>query len=226
MIDELEALAGELRENIVHINRPLVIEFSGTPKSGKTSTAHSLAMFLRRNAFRVRTIGESGSVSPLSDKCSFHYNVWTASTSLCWLLEALERAPEFVIIDRGVFDALAWIQWHADNNRLTSQEKKVMVDYFLLKRFCRFVDIVFFMTARPRVALDREHKNLLTDKPGRIMSQTILDGLIQSFDRANKEYAKHFKRVEQIDTSDLSNVECGARVVRTTLKVLNSAVVW
>ena len=227
-IARLEGLAEELRRNIIYVKRPLVIEFSGTPKSGKTTTAHSLAMFLRRNHFKVRTIGESGSVSPLSNKCSLEFNVWTASSSLCWLLEALEKekAGEFIVIDRGLFDALAWTQWHADNNRMTVQEKRAMVGYHTLKRFCKLIDIVFFMTARPEVALAREHTGLLTKKEGTIMNRSVLEGLIESFEKARRDYAKHFNRVEVIDSSGLREINCAARVVQATLRALNSAIVW
>jgi thymidylate kinase len=224
IIANLEQLAAELRTKLVCIRRPFVIEFSGTPKSGKTSTANSLDMFLRRNDFRVHMIGESGSVSPLLNKRDFKFNVWTAATSLCWLLEAIDKNPEFIIIDRGVFDALAWIQWHSDTRQLTDDEKKAMESFYLIRKFRSLVDIVFLMTTDPGVALEREHKNLLTEKHGRIMERATLHDLISCFDRAYGNYAKEFRRVEAIDTSKLNNVECGEFVVRTTLEVLNSAI--
>lgn len=223
-IAELERLAQDLRAKLVSNIRPIVIEFSGTPKSGKTSTARSLDMFLRRNDFKVHMIGESGSVSPISDKRNFRFNAWSAATSLCWLLEALDKKTEFVIIDRGVFDALAWIQWHSDSNQLNQEEKTAMEGFYLIPKWRLLVDIVFLMTAKPTVALEREHKNLLTEKHGRIMEPDTLASIKRCFDRAYSDYGKQFRAIKRIDSSDMTSVDCGEVVVRMTLETLNKGI--
>jgi thymidylate kinase len=223
-ISQLERLAAELRTKLISVHHPCLIEFSGTPKAGKTSTARSLDLFLRRNDFRVHFIGESGSVSPLSNKKDFKFNVWTAATSLCWLLEAIDKNPEFIIMDRGVFDALAWIQWHSEAGQVTEAERKAMENFYLIPKWRTRVDIVFLMTATPDVALQRESKNLLTAKFGRIMEPTTLQSLLLSFDTAYNKFSKQFRRVVMIDTTDIDSVMCGEIVVRTTLEVLNSGI--
>jgi len=48
--------------------RPFIIEFAGTPKSGKTTTLGAIHQFLKRNKVTVRTLQERASVAPLLDK--------------------------------------------------------------------------------------------------------------------------------------------------------------
>ena len=69
--------------------RPIVIEFSGSPKSGKTSCINSLELFLKRNGFRVEIIQERASVCPVADKRSPMFNIWTACTSIAGMIGAL-----------------------------------------------------------------------------------------------------------------------------------------
>ena len=221
-IAELEELAAAVRPKISSRIRPCIIEFSGTPKSGKTSTAHSLHLFLRRNDFQSHFIGESGSVSPITDKTGMNFNTWSAATTLTWLLEALDKPHQFIIIDRGVFDSLWWILWHFKQRHISRKEKEAMESFFGLERWTLMIDIVFLMIAKPAVALAREHKNLLTKRQGRIMRDGILESINESI---METYQSHFKRmgVELIDTSELDNVASGERVVRVLLRKLNDA---
>ena len=91
--------------------RPVVIEFAGTPKAGKTTTISQVQAFLKRCGFRVRVVVERASVCPIRDKKHSNFNVWTASTTLAQILEYTQdppgpEDPQILILDRGIFDAL------------------------------------------------------------------------------------------------------------------------
>jgi hypothetical protein len=92
--------------------RPIVIEFAGVPKAGKTTTLNTIHSFLKRCGFRVETVIERASVCPIRDKKHFNFNVWTACTSLAQILEKTQEKtrdqqsdsdPEILILDRRVF---------------------------------------------------------------------------------------------------------------------------
>ena len=87
-IKELSTLAKEVLElkNTHRQMRPIIIEFSGSPKSGKTSSIGSLQLFLKRNQFKVEVIQEKASICPVADKQNYTFNVWTAYQSLVCLL--------------------------------------------------------------------------------------------------------------------------------------------
>ena len=59
LAEEVMELRGEHRQK-----RPIVIEFSGSPKAGKTSCINSLEIFLKRNGFSVSIVQERASVCP------------------------------------------------------------------------------------------------------------------------------------------------------------------
>jgi len=79
--------------------RPIVIEFSGSPKSGKTTIINSLELFLKRNGFRVAVVQERASVCPVADKKSPMFNIWTACTSITGMISHL-------VVERDDIDEL------------------------------------------------------------------------------------------------------------------------
>src|SRR5579862_7896302 len=91
--------------------RPLIIEFSGLPKSGKTSTISILQLFLKRNGIKAEVYTERASLSPIKKKMHLDFNVWVSCASLEGMLEALHKDIDVFILDRGIFDALVWNEW-------------------------------------------------------------------------------------------------------------------
>ena len=67
IIESLEAQARDILRLLQArtAKRPLIIEFSGSPKSGKTTAIGVLSLFFRRNNFRVETFTERASISPV-----------------------------------------------------------------------------------------------------------------------------------------------------------------
>jgi hypothetical protein len=86
---ELQSKAEKLLEEFRELKRPpLVVEFAGVPKAGKTSTLNQVHAFFRRCGFRCEVVVEWASVCPVRDKKHFNFNVWTACTTLTQLLAA------------------------------------------------------------------------------------------------------------------------------------------
>ena len=113
-VEQLSSRIGELR-------RPFVIEFTGTPKSGKTTCVDTIAKFFRRNGVPVSLVTERASVCPIRDKNDIRFNLWTLSTSLAQLIEAIDEPRRVVILDRGLFDSLVWMNYHKKERATVSK---------------------------------------------------------------------------------------------------------
>ena len=176
MIKELQ----ELAENVLSLKaehrqkRPIVIEFSGSPKAGKTSCINSLELFLKRNGFSVKVIQERASVCPVSDKQSPMFNIWTSCMSLAGLIGTLEDKSsnvDVLILDRGIFDALCWFEWLSVTDKMEDQQKVITEHFLLMEELIKSIDIVFAFCVEPHISIEREYANLLTDKIGTIMNK-------------------------------------------------------
>ena len=116
--------------------RPYFFEFSGTPKSGKSTCIEIVPHFFRRVGFRVLSPTEGASRRTpryLRDNW-FRFNIWSASYALTHILEGLSSPERYhiAILDRGLFDALVWIQLLADRKQIALDDLKKVHEFLLI----------------------------------------------------------------------------------------------
>lgn len=204
--------------------RPIVIEFSGCPKAGKTSCINSLELFLKRNGFTVEIVQERASVCPVSDKHSPMFNIWTACMSLAGLIGTLENKKKNVdvlILDRGIFDALCWFEWLVSNAKMEELQRKVAEQFLLMEELVKSIDIVFAFLVEPDISIEREFATLLTNKPGSIMNKKVLQEYREAVEYTVEEKANYFHKIFTIDTSNKGQDIVGKEVTERTLATLS-----
>ena len=225
VIKELQGLA----ENILNLKavhrqkRPIVIEFCGSPKAGKTSCINSLELFLKRNGFTVQVIQERASVCPVSDKQSPMFNLWTSCMSLAGLIGTLENknnSTDVLILDRGLFDALCWFEWLVSTSKMEESQRQKAEQFLLMEELVKPIDIVFAFSVDPKVSIEREYAKLLTDKIGTIMNERVLNEYLVAMRHIIGTKKHHFHSVFEINTSQMTQDDVGKEVTIKTLETL------
>ena len=230
-IEELEKLADRILalKKDYRQRRPIVIEFCGSPKSGKTSCISSLNLFLKRNGFKTGVIAEQASICPIKDKHSPVFNVWTANSTIGLLSSMLDprrtEPLDIIICDRAVFDALCWFKWMLFKGTLDNSEYQRITDYISLARWANKIDLVYIFKASPAISIKREYAHLLTRKPGSIMNQKILTEYLESIESAKVDFGDRFRMVQEIDTTDIEQDEVSAEVTKTILHKLEELII-
>jgi len=224
-IKELEKLAAQVLElkRRVRPRRPIVIEFAGSPKAGKTTAINSLEIFLRRNGFRTKVLTERASVCPIPNKFDPIFNVWTGCAALNQLMETLStgsRSLDVVIMDRGFFDALCWFEWQREQGHLRRDDHDRFANFFLAPRFRMVVDLVLAFEASPETSIDREYSNLLTRKEGSVMRKDVLDSYLQVIEKSIKRYSPVFRHIVRFNTDDVGQNEASYKTTKMTLEKL------
>jgi predicted NUDIX family phosphoesterase len=224
-IKELEQLANSVlklkRTSIPR--RPIIIEFCGSPKSGKTACINSLDLFLRRNNFRTKILNERASVCPVQNKYDPLFNIWTVTSTIAELSEVLSNQSknyDVVILDRGIFDALCWFKWLIKNNHLDCDNYNSITSFLTMNRWKSAIDLIYVFIADPNVSLDREYANLLTRKTGSIMRSEILLNYKETIVETCKEYGTMFRKIEQYDTSNKPLNNVNYEVTKNILEIL------
>ena len=218
LAEEVRALKAEHRQK-----RPIVIEFSGSPKAGKTSCINSLELFLKRNDFSVQIVQERASVCPVSDKQSPMFNLWTACMSLAGLIGTLENKKnqvDVLILDRGIFDALCWFEWLVSTSKMEEEQRRITEQFLLANELVSCIDVVFAFSVQPGISIEREYATLLTDKLGTIMNVKVLGEYLAAIEHTYSTKSKYFHKVFKIDTSCKNQDEVGKEVTAATLDTL------
>jgi len=225
IIQELEKLAEKVlalkKESVPR--RPIVIEFCGSPKAGKSTCINSLELFLRRNEFRTRLLTERASVCPVKNKYDPYFNIWTVTSALAELVEILSNHSkdyDVVIMDRGIFDGLCWFVFLKDNNHLDKNNFESLESLLLMDRLKAVIDLVYIFTVTPEVSLEREYANLLTEKTGSIMQPDILNSFKESILKAAEVYKDDYQRIEIYDTSNKHQNYVNYEVTKNILEIL------
>jgi len=208
--------------------KPVVIEFAGTPKAGKTTTLSAVQAFLKRCGFKVEVVVERASVCPIRDKKHSNFNIWTASTTLAQILEKTQTPPraddpEILILDRGLFDAIAWLAMMERLARIRREEREATERFLLLPDWRKRIAGVVVMTASPSDAMKREQGDLPVDGAGgSIMNEAVLEQFKANTIDACKRLEKQF-RVFQVDTSQHGSdkKQTAEKVARIVLDLIN-----
>ena len=184
----------------------MVIEFAGVPKAGKTSTIGALQAFLKRCGFRVEVVIERASVCPIRDKRHFNFNVWTACTTLAQILEKTQNPtrpddPDVLILDRGLFDSVCWLELMEGQGRLRNEDRQVIERFLKIGDWRKRISAVVVMTASPTDAMNRERGHLPVEgAQGSIMNPTTLQQMLDTTEQAVERLKKDF-RIFKVETS-------------------------
>ena len=217
-------------------DRPIFVEFSGTPKSGKSTCIDSVSHFFRRirlsatgpSSERARfsilapTEGASRRTPAFLRDDLFAFNTWSASYALTHILEGRYHSDRYhmAILDRGLFDALAWFQLLSMNGEISLDDMKKVHDFLLVDHWRSEVDAVFLFTTDATTSLARENEGKLIDAPGRAMNEDFIHNLNEAYEIVRAEYGGQFDRVISIDTSAESQSTALSTAVEVTSQIL------
>lgn len=190
-------------------DRPLFVEFAGTPKSGKSSCIGTVAHFFRRMEYRVLapTEGASKRTPPFLKDDLLAYNTWSACYALTQIWEARYHSDRYhiALLDRGLFDALVWFQLLHSEGTIGRLERQAVQDFLMLPKWRDLIDLVFLFTVDPDEAMRREGEGTLVHRrEGRAMNPIFLSKLNSAYETVKEEHAEQFTLFQCIDTSTAS----------------------
>jgi hypothetical protein len=188
---------------------PIIAEFAGSPKSGKSTTIDIVGHFFKRMGFRVWAPTEGASKrTPYTLKDDLvAFNTWALNYAISELLVALHsrEGQQLILMDRGPFDVLAWLGLLRQEGELEKEEYDTIAAYALHQKWISRIDRLYLFTADPAVSLERETRSKLTLREGRAMNPTRLAVLLQQYSELQEGILKGYplKRVESKETSTM-----------------------
>ena len=215
-IKQLRADAGEVLERLKGQppERPYFVEFAGTPKSGKSSNIDIVEHFFRRVGFNVVAPSEGASKrTPRYLKADWPaFNTWTASYALMQVVEGLHdpAKPHISILDRGLFDALAWFELMKRQDYIEEGFAESVQNFLTIDKWRGAIDRVILFTADPGVSMERENAQTLIDDEGQAMNPDLLGDLNCAYEAIRVRFAGSFRRFCTIDTTEMKKARDSA----------------
>lgn len=202
-MNSADEIAPLLKQRTNNRKSPFVIEFSGTPKAGKSTLLDSIATYLRREGLRVLSLKNT---VPVEDKVNITYNIWGACNSLCKLIESDNSTYNFILVDRGFLDALIWIDVFRVLGIASIEDNSFIDAFFLHSSWTRMLSLYISMEIDPSIALQRESQFQFSQKLGSIMNSKVLGCYNERLDIYRSKFQKasistlHINATEGLET--------------------------
>lgn len=207
LMEKAKGILQEFRSS--SLDKPLFVEFSGTPKSGKSTCIDIIAHFFRRAGYKVLAPTEGASKrTPYYLKDDWvAFNTWSSSYALMHVLEGLYGSDKYdlAILDRGLFDALAWFELLEMQGAITEDKRNHIHNFLLIENWRNAINMVLLFKTDPDTSLRRETRDKLTEEEGRAMNPGVLEQLNKAYDAVRDRYSNEFNRFETIETDDTTN---------------------
>jgi hypothetical protein len=196
-IQALEVRAAHLRKLLdkEFARRAFVLEFAGTPKSGKSTSVEAARHFFARNGFRVHVLAERAAMCPIPMKGHLFFNTWCMASMLAELLANFETETDLIIVDRGLMDSLVWLVMQRARGEISAADASCFEGFVLLDRWVSLIDLALVLYVDAAEALNRERSHRIATADGSIMNSNMLTTISGAVDDAVNRYSTKFNRV-------------------------------
>lgn len=161
--------------------KPFMVEFSGTPEAGKTTTINTVANIMRNANYRVIVLRESAESLPDEiAKGTFQANMWMHFITQAGLLKAVHADADIALIDRGIVDSEFYGQKFLSEGGCSKDEYEEFERTFLQ---CLKPDLFITLMVTPEEAIKRRGGE------GRLVNREYVR-------KYNEAYLKYFRTVQ------------------------------
>jgi len=140
---------------------PLIIEFAGTPNSGKDTLIEIIKDYLEDgHGYRVRVCDEAIKFCHIQKQLRVDRLFKTVAQTVAQLYEARFENPgdyDVVIFNRGLFDRLAFLRAMRVLGEISQEKERIHSDYLL--SYAGLEDIAFLFLISEEESISREREN-------------------------------------------------------------------
>lgn len=216
----LEYLNPEHRYGENHLPRPFMVEFTGSPSSGKTTTIDALDQLLKGQGMRVLRPQEGAEVIRHISRDTPLYNLRTGLYALQNLIDLSSgHQYDIVIFDRGIFDTHIWMQYWRSKGKLSVDEEQFYQAFFMSRFWVNSIDAAYFVVCDADVAMQREHRVSLTGHEGNFTNPETIKKLAGYYADAYKALGADYPQLKFVNTTRMDEQEMveyiGSRMLDT-----------
>ena len=210
--------------SVLDKNKPYVIEFTGTPRTGKTTLMNNLYDFFKKGGFTTSTLEEfttsqryKKEIYPrLKNEYKSVINTEIPKYVLEDLNMAIDKNSNIILIDRSLFDRMIWMDRLYNKNGVTEREYNDYIDKYT-KIINDKIDIVIGLYTDSLTSLRRDYNANASLEKRTFLSEDNIneynDSLMNMKELSNKENINFYL----FDTTDKSERDISFKVLDTIL---------
>lgn len=203
----------------MNIRKPLIIEFTGPPNSGKTTLIKFLRDLLESMEYHVEIKQEDAELVPKCiPKKTWARNMWITHGQLQSLIETKFSTADIILLDRGFYDSMFWAEFLRVQNVCSNEDSVSLLKILdeMDKQFDLKPDYLYIIDVSTSVSMKRRYS--ANDGQPIVLST---DSFINLY---KEELEKFYEKVEtpifRLDTSFLSLIEMQQIVLNKIVGIL------
>lgn len=210
---------------MTELSRSYFFEFSGMPKSGKTTTIESVRHFYKRLGFKVKNYSGHDRRIDIDKSNSRELNIVLASRAVEYIVTQYvkDREPTIHFMDRGIFDRSVFNYMELKNNTISDSEAEALKNYLLMEKNCRLVDGLFVFSVSVELSIKREYEKTLLKIPGRVMNNLYLTEYQKALIECYESEKDKFKNIEWIITEHDNVKQTSLYVAKKIWKIIGGS---
>lgn len=228
-LKQLHAQKIELQrlKSLVSLPKPFVIEFSGTPRTGKTTTINNLYDFFLKGGFDVSLIEEFTTSETYKEKFKSKLDKMSLGDSNIAIIEEVYRqlenaisfGKEIILIDRSINDRQMWNYRRFIRGDMPEEQYLEARDKYLMISK-KLIDFLVITYADPLVSLKRDYLSSLALEPRRFLNVDNIEEYNNSLNALQGLFSESVDSMAFLDTSDMSMNDVSIGVTSQILPVM------
>ncbi len=218
---QLHAKKQELEhlKSLCKLEKPFVIEFCGTPRTGKTTTISNLYDFFKKGGFKTKFLEEYTTSEyyqkiekPKLEGCSpYELQMHIMKSVAGQLQAAVSSGNEIILVDRSLNDRAIWNYRRYKKEDMTKEQYEKATKFFL-QLSKEWIDMLVIGYTDPLTSLKRDYQNSLALEPRRFLNLENINEYNEALDASLPLFDQSVEKIVKIDTTDESPREVALEV--------------
>ena len=208
---------------------PLIVEFAGSPKAGKTTNIDIVTHFFKRTGFKpwAPTEGASKRTPYFLRRDLVAFNAWALNYAISEILTAYHNVEEYdlVVLDRGPFDSLAWMNVLKNDGELDRDGYNRIKNFAEHPKWANLVERIYLFTCSPQVSMNREHDAKLIRSEGTAMNEEMLRKLHEQYESLGSQSDSDNPSIRRFFTDKGDRRETAREIVIDIMDLLDQKVI-
>lgn len=211
-LKQLHAMKIELQrlKSLCSLPKPFVIEFSGTPRTGKTTTINNLYDFFKKGGFKVELIEEFTTSKYYKENLKNKFdqmslgdgNIAIIDEVYKQLQESLESDKDIILIDRSINDRQIWNYRRYIRGDMPEEQYLAARDkYQTISN--ELIDFLLITYADPIVSLRRDYISSLALEKRNFLNQENIEEYNNCLNELQELFSESVDSMLLLDTSNI-----------------------
>lgn len=225
----LDALKKELKriKDLIEIDKPFVVEFCGTPRTGKTTILNNIYDFFKKGNFKIKLIEELTTskyykeifFSEIKNMGIANLNIEIIKEARKQLLATLGEDLDIILIDRSINDRLIWNYRRFKKGDISKEIYEKIKEEF--KEFSKAnIDLLIINYTDEYTALKRDYNNSLSLEKRKFLNLENIKEYNDSLEEIEAVFNESVDNLLKVDTTNISPLDSSIIITEKILKTL------